>query len=138
MNRTNDARSLSNRADEVDGRGPLVATLRHAVAASPGRPTLARVARTLGLSARSLQRRLRALGTTFQAESGAARVREAQAMMLTSDASLTAIAFDVGCASTQHFSTLFRRVTGQSPSAWRARHRPGSARGGEVVDAAAA
>ena len=53
----------------------------------------------------------------------AARVRAAQERMLAGDESLTAIAIDVGCASTQHFSVAFRKATGLSPSEWRARAR---------------
>ncbi len=76
-------------------------------------------ARALGQAPRSLQRHLRDAGTSFQRELDAARVRVAQRLLETSRASLTEIALDVGCASPQHFSALFRRVTGQTPSAWR-------------------
>ena len=47
------------------------------------------------------------------------------ALLLESDAKLTSVAVEVGCASLQHFSSLFRKLTGESPSAWRARHRQG-------------
>ena len=46
----------------------------------------------------------------------------AMGMLVDGNAPLTAIAFDVGCASLQHFSALFRRRTQESPSAFRARH----------------
>ena len=59
-------------------------------------------------------------GTSFQLELDAARVRLAKRLLVESDSSLTEIAYDVGCASPQHFSTLFRRVVGAPPSAWRA------------------
>jgi hypothetical protein len=36
---------------------------------------------------------------------------------------ITAVALEVGCASSQHLSALFRKMTGQSPRAWRATHR---------------
>jgi hypothetical protein len=61
--------------------------------------------------------------TTFQRELDAARVRVAMRILVERDAPLTEIAYDVGCASPQHFSTLFRRVIGTSPSAWRGRQR---------------
>ncbi len=76
----------------------------------------------LALSARSLQRKLGEAGTTFKAELAEARVRAARRMLAEGDAPLTAIAYDVGCASLQHFSALFRRRTHESPSAFRARH----------------
>lgn len=86
--------------------------------------TLASAAAALGMSARSLQRHLQAEGTTFQDEYNAAQVRAAQALMRASEIKLTALAFEVGCSSPAHFSALFRRVTGESPSEWRARLRP--------------
>ena len=39
---------------------------------------------------------------------------------------ISAIALEVGCASLQHFSTLFRKATGETPSQWRARRRSGA------------
>ena len=84
---------------------------------------LAEAARALGTSDRSLQRRLREADTSFSAELGAARVRVAQRMLLSTDEPLTRIALEVGCASLQHFGVLFRKVTGEAPSAWRDRER---------------
>lgn len=82
-------------------------------------PSLPRAARQLGRAARSLQRDLADADTTFQAELDAARIRLAQRLLAETSAPLTEIAYDVGCASPQHFSTLYRRVTGESPSAFR-------------------
>ncbi len=84
--------------------------------------TVEQAARALGLSARSLQRKLGEVATTFSDELAEARVRAARRMLADGNAPLTAIAFDVGCASLQHFSALFRRRTQESPSAFRARH----------------
>jgi AraC-like DNA-binding protein len=72
---------------------------------------------------RSLQRDLVAARTSFQRELDGARVRIAKRLLADSESPLTEIAYDVGCASPQHFSTLFRRVTGVAPSTWRARSR---------------
>jgi AraC-like DNA-binding protein len=80
-------------------------------------------ARALGLSDRTLQRRLREAGTSFQDELNGARIRAAQRLLLDSDMPITQIALEVGCASPQHFSTLFRRLAGASPSAWRDENR---------------
>jgi AraC-like DNA-binding protein len=44
--------------------------------------------------------------------------------MLESNDPLTAIALDAGFASLQHFSAAFRKLTGASPSAWRAANQP--------------
>jgi len=87
------------------------------------RVTVSEVGRAIGVSPRSLQHQLRQAGTSFRQEVNAARVRAAQQLLQASDTKLTSIAIEVGCASLQHFSTLFRKQTGLAPSAWRARHR---------------
>jgi AraC-like DNA-binding protein len=88
-------------------------------------------AHALRVSLRTLQRRLSEADTTFHEELAGARLAAAQRLMLDSDAALTTIALEVGCASLQHFSALFRRLAGQSPSAWRQSQRAASAeRGG--------
>lgn len=91
--------------------------------------TLARAARAVSRAPRSLQRDLGGAGTSFQGELDHARVRLAKRLLVESDSQLTEIAYDVGCASPQHFSTLFRRVTGMVPSAWRRRGVSAPARG---------
>ena len=73
----------------------------------------------MGTSARTLQRRLSETKTTFQKETGDIRVAAAKRLMLTSKAPLSDIALDVGCASQQHFSALFRKVTGEAPGSGR-------------------
>jgi AraC-like DNA-binding protein len=64
---------------------------------------------------------LRSWSTTFQAEQNRAQVRAAQRLRRETAASLTQIASAVGCGSLAQFSTMFRRVTGLTPSAWRGR-----------------
>jgi AraC-like DNA-binding protein len=84
---------------------------------------LPRAARRLAHAPRSLQRALADAGTTFQRELDTARVRRAKQLLSDSESALTEIAYDVGCASPQHFSTLFRRVAGVTPSVWRTQAR---------------
>jgi AraC-like DNA-binding protein len=105
------------------GQPPLIHELRQVLRGRLQDVQLAEVAREMGMSERTLQRRLRESGTSFQAEFNAVQVHTAQALLLESDAKLTAVAMEVGCASLQHFSGLFRKHTGESPSAWRVRHR---------------
>ena len=57
------------------------------------------------------------------AEVNRARVRLAKRLLRESDAKLTQIAHDVGCASLASFSALFRRATGATPSEFRAKTR---------------
>jgi AraC-like DNA-binding protein len=85
--------------------------------------SVAEAATTLGISERTLQRKLGEAGTGYLNELAEARVRAARRLLLESDAPLTAIAYDVGCASLQHFSALFRKRTGESPSAFRRKRR---------------
>jgi AraC-like DNA-binding protein len=47
------------------------------------------------------------------------RVERAQALMLTTKASLGQIAADCGLADQAHFNKLFRRFVGESPGMWR-------------------
>ena len=101
---------------------PLLRDVQVALEANP-RASLEEEATSIGLSARTLQRRLGEHDTSFRRESNVARVRVAQRLLLDTDAPLTRIAYAVGCASLPHFSALFRRVSGKSPSAWRTENR---------------
>jgi transcriptional regulator GlxA family with amidase domain len=47
------------------------------------------------------------------------RIERAQGLMLSTDTPLAQIALDCGLADQAHFSRLFRRVVGESPSIWR-------------------
>jgi AraC-like DNA-binding protein len=76
-------------------------------------------ARALGLTGRTLQRRLQHEGTTFLGESRKATVRRAKHLLATTDDKIAEVARAVGCASAQHFTELFRAETGVPPAAWR-------------------
>lgn len=102
---------------------PVVVELRRWLDAHLADASLARAAKAMRRAPRSLQRDLEHARSTFQHEVGAARIRLAKRLLIDSASSLTEIAYDVGCASPQHFSTLFRRVAGVTPSAFRARDR---------------
>ena len=108
---------------EVSGTPALLAALRTLLDRRLAGLVVNDAARELGVSERTLQRKLADLETTFQDEQADARVRAAKRLLLDSDAALTNIALDVGCASLQHFSALFRKRAGESPSAFRKRHR---------------
>jgi AraC-like DNA-binding protein len=116
-------RELEEVAAQALGQPPLLQELHRVLRSRLAGAQLAEVARELGMSERTLQRRLREVGTSFQQELNTVQVRTAQALLLQGDAKLTSVAVEVGCSSLQHFSGLFRKVTGESPSAWRARHR---------------
>ncbi|MBA2539575.1 MAG: helix-turn-helix transcriptional regulator [Deltaproteobacteria bacterium] len=103
---------------EVAGTPQFVNALRVKLAADLT-VTLDGAARALGVSSRTLQRRLHDGDTTFQRELEAERVRAAKRLMLETDAKLDAIARDVGCASGTHLAALFRRLENCSPREWR-------------------
>lgn len=107
---------------EATGVARIVDVLR-AVLEKALDASIEEAAKKVGVSRRTLQRRLHEAGTSFQEELSRARVREAERLLLTSDAPITQIAIDVGIGSLQHFSTLFRRINGDSPSEWRTKRR---------------
>lgn len=112
---------LERRIHEGAARSPIVVALRALLARDTRGAALDSASRSLGVSTRTLQRQLKEAGTSFQSELQAMRLRGAQRMLLETDAKLTAIATELGFASLQHFSMVFRKATGESPGAWRAR-----------------
>ena len=49
------------------------------------------------------------------------RIEKAQELMLETRSPLVAIALDVGFETQAHFTTVFKRITGDTPSRWRKR-----------------
>ena len=97
--------------------------LREWLASNLDDPSVAAAAQALGLSARSLQRHLQNAGSYFRGEVDRARVRAAEGLLIDGGDKLEIIARQVGCGSLSHFSTLFRRATGETPSDFRTRRR---------------
>lgn len=58
-------------------------------------------------------------GTTIKRAQLALKIAEARALLRSPQLSVTAIAFDLGFPSSQHFATAFRAIAGMSPQAWR-------------------
>jgi methylphosphotriester-DNA--protein-cysteine methyltransferase len=87
-----------------------------------GTATLEGAADELGITLRTLQRRLASAKTRFVAELGRARVSRAQRLMRDPERKIADIAIEVGCASASTFSELFTRITGEAPSEWRRRN----------------
>ena len=76
-------------------------------------------ARALGVSARRLQRRLQAAGTSFTEVVHRTRIDAAQDLIAEQRLSLTEIAFCTGFSDLAHFSRVFRRFVDVPPSAMR-------------------
>lgn len=98
----------------------LVAALRRLLR-DDVRQTLARVARELGVSTRSLQRACTAAGSSFRDEVAAARFAAAEQLVRATDDKLEAIARRVGYASPVSLARRFQRVHGITPSEYRRR-----------------
>jgi AraC-like DNA-binding protein len=81
-------------------------------------PTLARVARLSPAYFAAFFRER--TGTTAMEHIRRRRIAEARALLRESDAPIEEIARRVGYPDPFHFSRLFRRLVGKSPSAWRA------------------
>jgi len=80
-------------------------------------------AAAFGVNRRTLARRLRDRGTTFQALLDDARFGEAQRLLQSSAVAVTEIASRLGYADTATFTRAFRRWSGTSPRRWHARKR---------------
>jgi AraC-like DNA-binding protein len=102
---------------------PAVRDLRRYLEGALRDATLVDAARALGVSVRTLQRQLLDSSTSFRVELVQARLRTARALLADTDLKLEAIVHQVGAASLSHFSMMFRRDTGESPSEFRERHR---------------
>lgn len=83
--------------------------------------TPASVAAALGMSVRSLQRRLSELGVSYLSLVQVVRTDLARAYLLEDRYSVTEIAFRLGFDDASAFSRAFRRWTGVSPTEYRAR-----------------
>jgi AraC-like DNA-binding protein len=82
--------------------------------------SLGETARHLGLSTRTLQRRLAADGTTLQGLRRATQIDHATHLLLTTDHSLTSIGYACGFADSAHFTRAFKTAAGMPPAAYRA------------------
>jgi AraC-like DNA-binding protein len=107
--------------DELD----LVGSLMKVVEAQLplGEISLPDMAALVGTSARTLQRRLDAQGTTYSVVLDEVRQRVALERLLHTDATITEIAHDLGYSDSAHFARAFRRWAGISPLELRRLHR---------------
>jgi AraC-like DNA-binding protein len=88
-----------------------------------GRFSADETAAAFGVNRRTLARRLRERGTTFQALLDDARYGEAQRLLQSSALPVTEIASRLGYADTATFTRAFRRWSGTSPRRWHGRMR---------------
>ncbi|HNN90898.1 MAG TPA: helix-turn-helix domain-containing protein [Pseudomonadota bacterium] len=85
------------------------------------RPQLGEVARSLGMSPRSLQQHLAAQGQSFQSELARLRLHVARQYLTRTRVSLATIAVHLGFQNPETFSRFFQRAMGESPRRYRQR-----------------
>ena len=108
-------------ADLPPALAPIVQRVRQAVSAElpTGGVDQERIARRLGLSTRTLQRRLSEVETSFQDVLEQTRRDVAMRMLRDRSASVFDVAYMLGYADTPSFYRAFKRWTGQTPQKYR-------------------
>lgn len=111
------------------GLGAVVSPLEQAIRArlrdqlTSGVPTLDAMAHLLGVSKRTLERRLHQSGLTYGAIVDAFRRHEAHRLLEADGTSILQVALALGYADHATFTRAFRRWEGTSPSAYRSARR---------------
>ena len=87
------------------------------------RPAVEKIARTVGMSPRTLQRRLGELGTTYQSLLDEVRRKSARRLLASTDLESGEVAFLLGFDELNSFTRAFRSWEGTTPNRWRANAR---------------
>lgn len=90
---------------------------------SNGPPRAADIARDMGMSERTLHRRLSEEGTSFQGHLASTRHHLAEGLLAQSDHSIAEIAFLTGFSEQSSFTRAFKRWVKETPAAFRERHK---------------
>jgi AraC-like DNA-binding protein len=83
-----------------------------------GQAVAERVARSLGISERTLHRRLSESGTSFQEVLDQFRIEESERLLLQGKLDLATIALALGFSDQAAWNRFFRRLRNMSPTAW--------------------
>jgi AraC-like DNA-binding protein len=97
-----------------------------ATAHADGPPTAAALARSLGMSERTLRRRLREADTSFRALRDEVAVELANAYLRRRSLSASEVAFLLGFSEPSAFFRAYRRWTGETPRSYQERQRADS------------
>ena len=97
----------------------IVRRVRIALAEHDAPLSMERLARTLGVSSRSLQRHLATAGTSVRAERNAHLLSRAERLLEGTELDLNAIAAMLGLSSARRLVALFRAERQTTPDAWR-------------------
>lgn len=106
----------------VGGGAEIIRTVQAALRQHP-RATAAQLAEHLGLSERTLQRRLVGAGSSLRCERQRHFMLHAEELLASTSLDLDAIAAQLGLASASHLVAHFRRVHAMTPGEWRSRNR---------------
>ncbi len=109
------------RAFDAPGSQGLGEAVRLWLTTHLNNPEPAAAARSLGVSLRTLQRKLGSEGTSFGALLKSARVIAARRLLIASQLKVSAVAHEVGFSSSQQMATCFKEATGMSPSDYQGR-----------------
>jgi AraC-like DNA-binding protein len=115
---------------EAKGGGDLATQIRRVLrrmligGACQTETCLAQIAEIFAIHRRTLNRRLRAEGTTFKALIEGARYDVARQLLRDTPLSVAEVAAALDYADSSVFGRAFRRWSGISPSAWRGEHAP--------------
>jgi AraC-like DNA-binding protein len=106
-----------------DEQGKFVQKIRHIVLqlANPVFPTVEQIAAQLNTSLRSMQRRLKIEGYSYQQLTEELREEFALTYLQRPDLSISDVAYLLGYADNSAFSRAFKRWQGVSPQRWRKR-----------------
>ena len=106
-----DLQALTSLSDQVK------AVLLHALPS--GRPDIAEVAREMGMSERTLQRRITDEGTAFRDLVNEARHALSRRLLSDQTNDMAEVAYMLGYQDTRSFYRAFRSWEGTTPKAWR-------------------
>jgi AraC-like DNA-binding protein len=114
-------RAAQAAGDTTERRPDLLSTLRAVLSAylQDGPLAIDEVAEMAGISARTLQRRLRQAGMSFSELLQQVRFERAASFLRESDVTILEVALQVGYEDPSHFSRAFRRLAGVSPKQYR-------------------
>lgn len=115
------SRYLENVLSQMPKEDQRLALIRRKIAETikDGNPNLARIAKAIAWSPRTLQRQLSSLGTDFRTLLDDTRRRFALDYLKDSQNTLTQIAFLLGYSEVSAFNRSFKRWTGKTPLGYR-------------------
>lgn len=118
---------LDEELAKLDDAVSLERRLKNRIARSlsQGVPTVSSIAGQLGMSGRTLQRRLSERGHSFQGLVDEARRELAQRLLSETDYPLAEVSFLTGFSEQSAFNRAFKRWAGQTPRSYRIEARPG-------------